>query len=173
MTDTSGGYIRLYRKMTDWEWYKDYKTLVIFLHLLLLANWKPGRFMGYEVPAGCCATSIKSLSERTGISQRSVRTALEHLKNTHEIDIQPTSRFCLIFIRNWAKYQGDETAADMQMTSNRHATDMQPTTIEERKKERKKENTKRKRDYAERSVTDSDFTDLFLDLNGGENGENC
>lgn len=158
------GYIRIYRKMTEWEWYKDYKTLVIFLHLLLLVNWKPGRFMGREVPAGACVTSIRHLAESTGLSVKSVRTALDHLKKTNEIGIETANRFTMIFIKNWGKYQGEEQSNGKQTANKRQTTGKQLATIEEGKKERKKENTKRKRDFEERSVTDDDFKDLFLPL---------
>ena len=59
---------------------------------------------------------------------------------------------------------------DKQLTNKRQTTDKRLTTIEESKKERKKENTKRKRvsNFQERTVTDEDFADLFLDLNGEE-----
>lgn len=159
------GYIRIYRKMTEWEWYKDYKTLVVFLHLLLLANWKQGRFMGHEVPAGSLVTSLKHLSQQTGLSVQSVRTALEHLKSTNEINIQVTNKFQLIKLNNWGKYQGDESTANTQLTNNQHSTNNQLTTIEKGKKERKKENYKRKRNFQEREVKDEDFADMFLDLN--------
>ena len=158
------GYIRIYRKMTEWEWYKDYKTLVIFLHLLLLVNWKPGRFMGREVPAGACVTSIRHLAESTGLSVKSVRTALEHLKKTDEIGIETANRFTMIFVKNWGKYQGEEPSIGKQTANKRQTNGKQLATIEEGKKERKKENYKRKRDFEERSVTDEDFKDLFLPL---------
>ena len=161
---SENGYIRIYRKMTEWEWYKDYKTLVVFLHLLLLANWKPGRFMGHEVPVGACVTSIRHLADSTGLSVKSVRTALDHLKNTNEIGIETANRFSMIFIKNWGKYQGDEPSIGKQTANNWQTTGKQLATIEEGKKERKKENYKRKRDFDERKVTDEDFDDLFIDL---------
>ena len=169
----SNGFIRLYRKMTEWEWFTDYKVLVVFLHLLLMANWKPGRFQGHEVPVGACVTSIRHLSERTGLSIKSVRTAIEKLRSTNEIGIETANRFTVIFIKNWAKYQGDEPTIGKQ-TANKGQTKgtrngNQTATIEEykNKEQRKKENTKRKRvsNFQERTVTDEDFADLFLDLN--------
>lgn len=168
----SNGFIRLYRKMTEWEWYQDYKTLVVFLHLLLMANWKPARFMGRDVPAGACVTSVRHLSDQTGLSVKNVRTALDHLKSTNEIGIETANRFTVIFIRNWGKYQGEEPSIGKQTANNWQTTGKQLATIEESKKERKKENTKRKRNFEERSVTDADFEDLFLDLSEGGANDN-
>ena len=163
----NNGFIKIYRKMTEWEWYTDYKTFVVFLHLLMMANWKPGRFRGHEVPAGACVTSIKHLAEDTGLSVKSVRTALDKLQSTNEIGIKTANKFTMIFIRNWGKYQGDDDVSGKQTANKRQSNGKQLATIEEYKKERKKENTKRKRvsNFQERTVTDEDFADLFLDLN--------
>ena len=164
---TNNGFIKIYRKMTEWEWFTDYKALVVFLHLLMMANWKPGRFKGHEIPAGACVTSLGHLAKATGLSVMSVRTALKHLESTHEINKRVTNGFHIIFINNWAKYQGEDSVANKRLTNDQQTTNKRLTTIEESKKERKKENTKRKRvsNFQERTVTDEDFADLFLDLN--------
>ena len=164
---SNNGFIKIYRKMTEWEWFTDYKTLVVFLHLLMMANWKPGRFKGHEIPAGALVTSLVHLAKQTGLSVMSVRTALKHLESTHEINKQVTNGFHIIFINNWAKYQGEDSVANKRLTSNQQTTNKRLTTIEEDKNIRKKENYKRKRvpNYPERQVTDADFSDLFVDLN--------
>ena len=35
-----GGFIKLYRSMLQWEWYDDVNVKVLFLHLLLKANYE-------------------------------------------------------------------------------------------------------------------------------------
>ena len=45
-------YIKLYRSLIDWEWYKNINTKVLFIHMLLKANWKDGRFEGKIIPRG-------------------------------------------------------------------------------------------------------------------------
>lgn len=164
---SNNGFIKIYRKMTEWEWFTDYKTLVVFLHLLMMANWKPGRFKGHEIPAGALVTSLGHLAKQTGLSVMSIRTALKHLESTHEINKQVTNGFHIIFINNWAKYQGEDSVANKRLTSNQQTTNKRLTTIEEDKNIRKKENYKRKRvsNFPERQVTDEDFADLFVDLN--------
>lgn len=32
------GWIKLHRKLINWEWYQDTNVKVVFLHLLLIAN---------------------------------------------------------------------------------------------------------------------------------------
>ena len=75
-------YVKISRKILEWEWYTDANTKVLFLHILLKANWKDGRFQGIEVPRGSFVTSLQNLAAETGLTVRNVRTALKHLENT-------------------------------------------------------------------------------------------
>ena len=34
------GYIKLCRKLAAWEWYTDANTVRVFIHCLIMANWK-------------------------------------------------------------------------------------------------------------------------------------
>ena len=61
-------YVKISRKILEWEWYKDVNTKVVFFHILLKANWKNGRFQGMEIPRGSFATSYQSLAEETGLT---------------------------------------------------------------------------------------------------------
>lgn len=129
-----GGFIKIHRKMLDWEWYTDQNTFCVFLHCLFKANWKDGRFRGIEVPRGSFITSLQSLSEELNMSVRSVRTALEHLKSTGELTSKTYPHWRMITVVKYNDYQDDDRQSGRQLTSNRQATDKQPTTIEEYKK---------------------------------------
>ena len=131
------GFIKLSRKFADWEWYTDKNTKILFLHLLLHANWKDGRFMGRVIPKGSLVTSIKRLSLGADLTEREVRTALSHLVETGEIDKQTTSKYTVITINKWNEYQ----SSDKVKSGERHSNDIQTTTIEESKKERREEYT--------------------------------
>lgn len=121
------GWIKIHRKILEWEWYPDRDTREVFFHLLLTANHKAGRFMGHEIKAGEVVIGRKSLSKAVGISERSVRTALTHLKSTSEIAIRTTNRFSVITLLNWSKYQitdqQNDQQSDQQVTSKRPAND--------------------------------------------------
>lgn len=109
------GYIKLFRSMTTWEWYQDANTTRVFLHLLLNANWEDSRYRGYYIPRGSVVTGLHSLSESLGISIKSVRTALKHLKSTGEVTIKTTNRFSIVTIANWEKFQGNIEEGASQM----------------------------------------------------------
>lgn len=133
------GHIKLYRKFMEWEWYMDINTKILFLHMLLKANWKEGKFQGNIVKRGSFISSISNLSAETGLSERNVRTAINHLKSTGEVTSKSTSKFTVFTIENYDLYQTTDKQDDKQATSDRQASDKQVTTIEERNKEIKKE----------------------------------
>lgn len=100
-----GGYIRLYRSLLEWEWFQDSATLHVFLFLLLSACFRPIRHAGVELAPGQLITSFRMISAKTGLSDSQVRTAIRHLKSTHEITQQSNTRFTLITITHFAQYQ--------------------------------------------------------------------
>lgn len=129
------GWIKLHRQILDWEWYQNLNVRVLFLHLLIKANHAEKKWCGKTIKAGQLITSIEHLSAETGLTQRQVRTAIEKLKNTGEIDKQTTSQNTLIIIKNWNAYQEN----DKQMTNERQTNDKQMTTNKNEKNVRNKE----------------------------------
>lgn len=129
-----GGKIWLHRSIIDWEWYTDSATMRVFIHCLLRANWKEGRFLGEPIPRGSFVTSYRSLARELNLSERSVRTALNHLISTHEVTQRSTSRYTVISINNYDEYQNDDTPSDTRPTHKRHTTDTRLTTNEESNK---------------------------------------
>lgn len=136
------GYIKLHRRILDWEWYKDNNTKTIFIHLLLNACYDNCRFMGNAVERGQYMTSLSRLSNDVNIPVRQVRTALKRLAITGEIDMQTTNKYSLITICNYESYQLDESKRKTKATSKRQAGDTQTTHINKNiiKKEKNKNN---------------------------------
>ena len=133
------GFIKLYKKMLDWEWYKDTNTKAVFLHCLLMANWKDGRFMGEEIPKGSFASSYQNIAKQTNLSVQMVRTAINHLISTRELTCRATPKFSIFTVVKWDEYQGANMVSNNQSTSDQHAPNTQSTTIEEYKNIRSKE----------------------------------
>lgn len=134
------GYIKIWRKIKDWQWCKDLKTLGFFLYLMLEANYKDSKYMGYDIPRGALVCGRKALSKQLNLSERSVRTLLTRLKTTSEIAIKTTNRFSIVYILNYNKYQEKTTnETTIQPSDDRPTNDQQPTTSKEGKKVRSKE----------------------------------
>ena len=149
-------YVKISRKILEWEWYTDINTKVLFLHILLKANWKQGRFQGTEVPRGSFVTSQQNLALETGLTLKNVRTALKHLENTGEVAVNRHPKFSVITIKNYDKYQsgGSQVAVEGQSGGS------QVATIEERKKERKQQYNKTPKGDYESSTPDSIYATI-------------
>lgn len=132
-------YIKLDRKILEWEWYGDINTSRLFIHMLLKANWKDGKFQGQAVPRGSFISSLQILASETDLSVRQVRTAINKLKTTNELTSKSSSKYTLFTIKNYCHYQANDTQNDKPVTSERQTSDKRATTIEEGKKEIKEE----------------------------------
>lgn len=144
------GYIKTFRALKRWGWYKDVPTCKLWLHILLSANYEPCMFMGNEIQVGQMVTSYVSLAEGSGLSVQQVRTALAKLKKTGEITVQTNRHYTLITVPKYSEYQQTDNrpSTDNQHTDNTPITDSQQTdnsqvtTMEESKKARKQESKK-------------------------------
>ena len=118
-------YLKLYKKMLEWEWYDDINTKVLFLHCLLKANWKETSWHGINLEPGQFITSLASLSEETHLSVKQVRVALNHLISTGEVASKGQAKCRIITIKNWSEYQaeGRQRAGKGQAEGKQRATD--------------------------------------------------
>ena len=127
------GYITLDKKILDWEWYKSHNEIIVFLHLLLVCNYESKTWRGIKIKRGQLVTSYQSLSNQTGLSIRSVRTAINNLQSTGELTSKPTNHFSIITICKYDTYQTKNKQTDTptdKQTAKRNAkpTDTQKGT---------------------------------------------
>ena len=99
------GYIMLYKKMAEWQWYKDGNTLRVFIDLLLDANFEDSKRGLIDIKRGQCLTSLNRIQERTGLTCKQIRTALSKLEKSGEIGKQVTNRYSIITINKYNDYQ--------------------------------------------------------------------
>jgi hypothetical protein len=166
---TDSGFIKLQRKILDWEWYNDIPTKTLFIHLLLKVNFKDKKWKGYDIKRGQVLTGRKILSDETGLSEQQTKTALKKLQATNEITIQATNRFSIITLVNYSLYQDKKTDSnqlnnqpeEQQATSNQPANDptsnQQATTTKNDKKEKELKNDKKENKYL-------DICDGFIEI---------
>lgn len=134
-------YIKLSRKLLDWEWYGNINTCRLFVHMLLKANWKDGKFEGKVIPRGSFVSSIGILANETSLTNDEVRTALKHLISTKEVTKQSYSKYTVFTVSNYAEYQDVPKQNPNQIPSSSHSIPNLFPTIEE-KKEGKEINNK-------------------------------
>ena len=145
MGNFDNGYIKLFRKILDWEWYPDINTRIVFIHCLLKANWKDKKWKGLEVKRGAFVSSLRHLSREIGISERCLRTALAHLEVTQEVTQSAYAKYSVFTVVHYDDYQATDTVTDTVPDDNlthkpthktradRQTTDTVPTTTEEYK----------------------------------------
>jgi hypothetical protein len=124
----SQGWISIHRQVKEWEWYGDSKIVHLFLHCLMSANHKPKKWKGIQIEAGQFITSRDKLSAELPLSVQQVRTALDKLKSTGEITIKTTTKYSMISITNWSKYQESNQPISQQVTSKQPSNNQQVTT---------------------------------------------
>ena len=112
------GFIKVHRKLLRWGWYTDYVVKDLFIHLLLLANFKDTQWMGKTIRRGQAVTSYAHLARDLGFTVQQIRTAMNKLKSTGEITTQSTNKYTIVTIEKWSEYQGfdeDVTKNEMEM----------------------------------------------------------
>lgn len=109
------GHICIDRRILEWEWYKKSNTKCLFLHCLLKANWKDGKFENHIIPRGSFVSSVPNLSAETGLTVSRVRTALNHLKATGELTVTRYPKYSVITVNNYYKYQMGNTQNSEQV----------------------------------------------------------
>ena len=120
------GWIKFYRKITEWEWYTDANTMRVFTHLLLNANHVSSVWRNIEIKPGQVVFSRRKLAKKLRLSERQTRTAISHLESTHDIAIHTTHAYTLATLLKWDKYQGGDEITTKQTTQKAPAK--RPTT---------------------------------------------
>jgi len=154
------GYIKLSRKLLDWEWYKDANTMRVWVHILLLANWADGRFQGEEIPRGSIVCSYGKIAEALGLTYKQVRTAIKHLIGADQVAIIRKRNFLILSVLRYDDYQtegrpsGNQRAIKGQSKGNNIRID-------------KNIKNKRKNAFGDFSQREYDFAEMERSLFNG------
>lgn len=122
------GYIKVFRKLVEWEWYTNIETKTLFLHCLLKASYKEQKYQGKEIQVGDFISTIYQLSAETGLTVAQVRTALSHLVKTGELAKKTYNKYTIFTVVNYKKYQQDannQQADNIQSASNQQTDSKQ------------------------------------------------
>lgn len=113
------GFISLHRKFLDWEWYDDNNVKILFIHLLLTANWTESEWHGMKILPGQKITSLENLAKETNLTVKQVRIALNKLKRTGEVATKGTNKYTLVTIGKYEFYQSEVGKRASKRASNR------------------------------------------------------
>lgn len=106
------GWIKLHRRITEWQHWNKPNVLATFIHLLTLANYEPKEWNGIVVQRGQLVTSERNFAEEVGVARSTLRRVLLLLQETGEIEMEIVTvgdrKGCtLITVLNYNEYQGD------------------------------------------------------------------
>lgn len=144
------GFVKISRKLITWEWYDDVYVKGVFIHCLLMANWKDGKWHGHKVKRGQFITSKSKLAIELGLDRKTITRALDVLEASGAIKKKTNKAFTIITVCKYNEYQNRDNVVrhvgdskDMVTDNN---TDNNTDTIEERK-ERKNSLGKESQNY--------------------------
>lgn len=144
-------YIKLFRDILQWSWYSDTPTFRVFLHLLLTANFADKKWRNIIIKRGERVISYRKLANSLKLSIRQTRTAIDHLKSTHEVTCTSTNKYTIVSILNYDKYQIN------RQTNDNPANNQSTNERQQDKNDNKNDNKNDKREE------DDKFQKSFLD----------
>ena len=132
------GFIKLHRQFILWEWYHNNNTKVVFLHLLLTANFKDKRWQGITIKRGQLVISKAKLGQKLGLSIQQIKTAFSNLRTTGEITNKATNKYTIVTICKYDTYQSFENPNNQQnnQRTTNNPTNEQPQLKKDKNKER-------------------------------------
>lgn len=149
------GWIKLHRRIIDWEWFGSPSTLSLWIHILFMANWEDKKWQGQTIKRGSFITSLQHLSQETGLSIQQTRSSLNNLEKTNEITRTSTNKYTVILVNKYDDYQ----VVDNKQITNEQQTNNKRTTTTKEYKEIKNINT---------NTELKEFLDLFNSLFGSK-----
>ncbi len=129
----NGGYVKVYRKLLDDPIFTQaphvyFRLAVTFL---LSANWRDREWFDGRgkivIPRGSFVTSRPAMCKLARVTARQYRDAMAYLEVVHYLTTTTTSRYTVVTITNYERYQGESGHEG----PTEGPTDDQPTTTTE------------------------------------------
>ena len=138
------GWIKIHRKILDWEWFDKAEMVKLLIMFVCKANIEDKEWQGMVVRRGQFITSLDKLSAESGFSKQKIRTCLKRFENTKEITIKSTNKYTIVTICNYESYQISE---DSNQHAEQHSNNIQTTNQQQQLK-----NIRNKEIYKESST---------------------
>lgn len=138
-----GGWIKMHRRLLDWELYNDTPAFKTFIHLLLTVNVEDCTLKnGIVVRRGSRLSSFAKLAEETGQSMKTIRGAISRLERAGCVARSSTAKYTIFIVLNYDSYQNEGKTKGKERARNGakkgHAEGQQSKNIR-REEERSKE----------------------------------
>ncbi|MEM7698703.1 MAG: hypothetical protein AAF236_09900 [Verrucomicrobiota bacterium] len=104
------GYLKLHRRILDWEHYSDANVLRVFVDFLLRAQYQETTFQGVFLCPGQFIAKATTIEHDLNLSRQQLRTIVAKLKSTGELTVETTNRKTIYTLVNWGLYQDPQPA---------------------------------------------------------------
>lgn len=128
------GYIKIHKKIQNWEWAQSPDTMHLLVWCNLLANYEEKKWQGVTIKRGQFIAGIYSLSEQTGLTPRKIRTCMQRLVDSGELKRKSTNKYTLYTVVKYSVFQDTPGYSDKQTTIKRQSNDKQTTTTNQTNK---------------------------------------
>ncbi|MEG1332386.1 MAG: hypothetical protein RSD11_01830 [Bacteroides sp.] len=108
------GWIKLHRKLIEWEWFDRSEMVHLFVYFLLRANHKSKKWRGIDVLPGQVVTTLDEISKSTNISISVIRTCLKRFILAGTLTEVSTNKYRVVTICNYSDYQCLNNSVDKQ-----------------------------------------------------------
>lgn len=136
----NNGFIKIDRKILDWEHITEAVVLQVFLYLLLKANHKAKWHNGKMCERGATFVSIRTMCDDLGMSPHTAIKALRTLEDSGEVvRTQVTQKLSKTKLVNYSKYQGVERGSSGAKTATQTATQTATKTATKQERKERKE----------------------------------
>lgn len=150
------GWIKLHRSLQDSSIASHPEYLAVWVHLMIRAQYSASEFVvGRQIvklSVGQLVFGRIKFSSEIGVSENKVRAALDVLKSLNMITIKSMSKFSIISITNWQKYQDDnQQTTTKQPADSQQVTSTSPASshIQEGKERKEGEESKELKDVSQ------------------------
>lgn len=126
------GWVKIHRGLLKKGYYKDSEYVHLWLHLILSCSHKDTEYLSNGkiviIKAGQVFTGRKALQLSTGINEHKCDRILKCLESEQQIKQQTFTKYRIITILNWEKYQKGEMMFEQQMSNKRATSEQQVST---------------------------------------------
>ena len=130
-----GDWFKVHRSIIESAVFEDAEVFKIWMYILCKASYYEHDAMFQKsvvhIKIGEFATGRKKIARETGISESRVYRALKILEQLGNINIKSNSKYSMISVVNWGKYQSDTQNLNIKFTTNAQQTNSKPTTSEQ------------------------------------------
>lgn len=144
-----GDWFKVHRSIIESAVFEDAEVFKIWMYILCKASYYEHDTMFQKsvvhVNIGEFPTGRKKISRETGINESRVYRALKILEQLGNINIKSNSKYSIISVVNWGKYQSETQNLNIKFTTNAQQTNSKSTTNEQQTN-----TTKERKEYKER-----------------------